>query len=130
MLWYIYLHFVDFCGKCWQIYHTWILWVFERARHIMPMQNSSVGVLAFEKRQFSKNFPTDPWSIPQTPNQQFMLWNSCNIWGFGDVWGVGFPLEISYRYHIVQSHDPTPRGSVSTWSIIPVRLGSVLHGPW
>ena len=21
---------------------------------------------------FSKNFPTDPWSIPQTPNQQFM----------------------------------------------------------
>ena len=20
----------------------------------------------------SKNFPTDPWSIPQTPNQQFM----------------------------------------------------------
>ena len=21
---------------------------------------------------YSKNFPTDPWSIPQTPNQQFM----------------------------------------------------------
>ena len=20
---------------------------------------------------YSKNFPTDPWSIPQTPNQQF-----------------------------------------------------------
>ena len=22
----------------------------------------------------SKNFPTYPWNIPQTPNQQFMLW--------------------------------------------------------
>ena len=24
------------------------------------------------KDWYSKNFPTDPWSIPQTPNQQFM----------------------------------------------------------
>ena len=24
------------------------------------------------KLLISKNFPTDPWSIPQTPNQQFM----------------------------------------------------------
>ena len=28
----------------------------------------------------SKNFPTYPWNIPQTPNQQFMSGNSCNIW--------------------------------------------------
>ena len=26
-VWYIYLHLVDFYGKCRQIYHTWILWV-------------------------------------------------------------------------------------------------------
>ena len=26
-VWYIYLHLVDFYGKCWYIYHTWMLWV-------------------------------------------------------------------------------------------------------
>ena len=26
-VWYIYLHLVDFYGKCREIYHTWILWV-------------------------------------------------------------------------------------------------------
>ena len=26
-VWYIYLHLVDFYGKCRWIYHTWILWV-------------------------------------------------------------------------------------------------------
>ena len=26
-VWYIYLHLADFYDKCWQIYHTWILWV-------------------------------------------------------------------------------------------------------
>ena len=36
----------------------------------------------------SKNFPTDPWSIPQTPNQQFMFRNSCNIWGWKGMSGV------------------------------------------
>ena len=46
----------------------------------------------------SKNFPTDPWSIPQTPNQQFMK-EFLNHFGVkGDVWGmlqgyVGVPLE-------------------------------------
>ena len=25
-VWYIYLHLVDFCGTCRQIYHIWILW--------------------------------------------------------------------------------------------------------
>ena len=25
-VWYIYLHLVDFNGKCREIYHTWILW--------------------------------------------------------------------------------------------------------
>ena len=25
-VWYIYLHLVDFYGKCREIYHTWILW--------------------------------------------------------------------------------------------------------
>ena len=28
-VWYIYLHLVDFYGKCRWIYHTWILWVWE-----------------------------------------------------------------------------------------------------
>ena len=31
-VWYIYLHLVDFYGKCRQIYHTWILWVFLSGR--------------------------------------------------------------------------------------------------
>ena len=26
-VWYIYLHLVDFYGKCREIYHTWIVWV-------------------------------------------------------------------------------------------------------
>ena len=26
-VWYIYLHLVDFYGKCSEIYHTWILWI-------------------------------------------------------------------------------------------------------
>ena len=46
----------------------------------------------------SKNFPTDPWSIPQTPNQQFMVRNSFHLGVKGDVWGmlqgyVGVPLD-------------------------------------
>ena len=28
-VWYIYLHLVDFYGKCREIYHTWMLWVQE-----------------------------------------------------------------------------------------------------
>ena len=57
----------------------------------------------------SKNFPTDPWSIPQTPNQQFMFRNSCNIWGWKGmlqgyavpgVW-PGVPLaNIIFRLHV------------------------------
>ena len=49
---------------------------------------------------FSKTLPTDPWSIPQTPNQQFMFRNSFHLGVKGDVWGmlypgyVGFPLDI------------------------------------
>ena len=27
-VWYIYLHLVDFYGKCREIYHTWIVWVY------------------------------------------------------------------------------------------------------
>ena len=27
-VWYIYLHLVDFYGKCRYIYHTWMLWVY------------------------------------------------------------------------------------------------------
>ena len=28
-VWYIYLHLVDFYGKCREIYHTWILWAWQ-----------------------------------------------------------------------------------------------------
>ena len=28
--WYIYLHLVDFYGKCTEIYHTWILWAIQK----------------------------------------------------------------------------------------------------
>ena len=31
-VWYIYLHLVDFHGKCTETYHTWVLW----ARHPSP----------------------------------------------------------------------------------------------
>ena len=77
----------------------------------------------------SKNFPTDPWSIPQTPNQQFMVRNSFHlgVWGClgyapGVCWGSlrftqtkntlpetkiaceyiwiwGFPIGKSYSNH-------------------------------
>ena len=30
-VWYIYLHLLDFCGKCIQIYHTWILWAIDNS---------------------------------------------------------------------------------------------------
>ena len=33
-VWYIYLHLVDFYGKCWDLYHTWILW----DRNTQPQQ--------------------------------------------------------------------------------------------
>ena len=35
-VWYIYLHLVDFYGKCRWIYHTWILWVHQGSID-MPM---------------------------------------------------------------------------------------------
>ena len=66
---------------------------------------------------FSTNFPTHPWSIPQTPNQQFMVRNSCNIWGFfrgclgyACETGVcnGFPLEIFKRLHFQPSNLGSP----------------------
>ena len=34
----------------------------------------------------SKNFPTYPWNIPQTPNQRFMFWNSFHL---GGLWILG-----------------------------------------
>ncbi len=36
----------------------------------------------------SKNFPTDPWSIPQTANQQFMVRHSFHLGVKGDVMGM------------------------------------------
>ena len=46
---------------------------------------------------YSKNFPTEIWSIPQTPNQQFMFRNSFHlgVWGClgyapGVCWGLCF----------------------------------------
>ena len=48
----------------------------------------------------SKNFPTYPWNIPQTPNQEFMKgFLSFGVWGFmgyapGVCWGsMGFSWE-------------------------------------
>ena len=32
-VWYIYLQLADFYGKCRQMYHTWIRWVFSRIIH-------------------------------------------------------------------------------------------------
>ena len=29
-MWYIYLHLVEFYGKCRQIYHTWMVWVWKK----------------------------------------------------------------------------------------------------
>ena len=36
---------------------------------------------------YSKSFPTYPWNIPQTQNQQFMK-EFLSIWGFGEAWGM------------------------------------------
>ena len=38
-VWYICLHLVNFYGKCREIYHTWILWVFY---HILKLGIYSV----------------------------------------------------------------------------------------
>ena len=61
----------------------------------------------------SKTLPTDPWSIPQTPNQQFMVRNSFHLGVKGDVWGmlqgyVGFPLDdivdlICYEINLISN---------------------------
>ena len=51
--------------------------------HHKMMQNSNLSNHGLEKKQprlsnaylgyfISKNFPTYPWNIPQTPNQEFM----------------------------------------------------------
>ena len=62
----------------------------------------------------SKTLPTDPWSIPQTPNQQFMFRNSFHLGVKGDVWGmlqgyVGFPLEFHnmFIFQTTKSWDST-----------------------
>ena len=52
------------------------VWV-EKTRIVLPQVPCLLGcvelVISFILYYHdSKNFPTDPWSIPQTPNQQFM----------------------------------------------------------
>ena len=37
-VWYIYLHLVDFYGRCRQIYHTWILWVMYVVHQVFQSQ--------------------------------------------------------------------------------------------
>ena len=39
-VWRIYLHLANFCGKCWQIYHTWILWDMQRKPDRSPLKLS------------------------------------------------------------------------------------------
>ena len=36
----------------------------------------------------SKTFPTYPWNIPHTPNQEFMIRDSWIIWGWKGIHGV------------------------------------------
>ena len=67
------------------IYNSWTYLQVFLVRHSLLEQKHS---------NKSKNFPTYPWNIPQTPNQQFMK----EFLSFGEAWGmlqgyVGVPLE-------------------------------------
>ena len=72
----------------------------------------------------SKNFPTDPWSIPQTPNQQFMFRNSFQrVWGCLGVCDPGV-CWVSLRTVLVMSrilgkeHLPIFQDSFAFWSTL------------
>ena len=52
-LWHIYLHLVDFHGKCRWIYHTWILWTMQF--FCTPVARTSCRVLQLEKEFHSQN---------------------------------------------------------------------------
>ena len=54
-VWYIYLHLVDFYGKCRQIYHTWMVWVYRPRKSKSTKPCPLVGSGIF-----------DPWIILQT----------------------------------------------------------------
>ena len=70
----------------------------------------------------SKNFPTDPWSIPQTPNQQFMFGNSFHlgVWGClgyapGVCWGsLRIFFRTKYSGQITRFHQPGFPGRVTS----------------
>ena len=44
----------------------------------------------------SRNFPTYPWNIPQTRNQQFMVRNSFHLGVKGEAWGLGYAPEVCW----------------------------------
>ena len=56
---------------------------------VSPTQKEIPKPKEIWKRRFllSKNFPTYPWNIPQTQNQQFMVRSSFNLGGWG---GLGY----------------------------------------
>ena len=50
-VWYIYLHLVDFYGKCRYIYHTWILWGM-RMYHVWIMSKMYSGRIVVSRMHF------------------------------------------------------------------------------
>ena len=65
-VWYIYLHLVDFYGKCSQIYHTWILWVSHLGKYLLLVPSighanpSSLEVAAWATLHVITRHPTSP----------------------------------------------------------------------
>ena len=79
---------------------VWIRWSKPLPLHLgsCNMDGSGTGNPWRCWTTYSKNFPTYPWNIPQTLNQQFMK-EFFSFWGFGDAWGmlqgyVGILLDI------------------------------------
>ena len=69
--WYIYLHLVDFSGKCRQIYHTWMLWgilsMLADAAHCKHMSNTSWALQCFMNLSCSNHSQKSPYSTRAHP---------------------------------------------------------------
>ena len=60
--------------------------------------------------QWTKNFLTYPWNIPQAPKQQFISRNSCNIWGW-----TGMLLFSCFFIRVCPKILWFPRSNPMTW---------------
>ena len=63
----------------------------------------------------SKIFPTYPWNIPQTPNQEFMVRDSLKIWEFWGFMGYAPGVCWGSLRRKQQSQDNNHRWLFSLW---------------